>query len=98
MRDIEKLITGASAAMKEKLEENNHKPGWGDLTLNDLMRYYERENIKLRQAVYFFKNCLVVREDRILALKEIRRESDDCMNFLAMIIEWCNKEIEEEDK
>lgn len=95
MRDIEKLIAGANAAMREKLEENSFKPGWNDLTISEIMNYFEQENIELRMSIYILTHKLA--KDKSSALKEVRREAADNINFLAFLIELCDREIQRED-
>lgn len=95
MRDIEKLIDGATTAMREKLEENSHKPGWQGLSIQELIRLSDLETIELKMAVYVFERYLC---DRDKAIKEIRRECADRMNFDAMLIQKCDSIIEEMER
>jgi len=92
MRDVEKLIAGANAAMREKLEENSHKPGWEKISIQELLRLSDTETVELKMAVYIFEHQLC---DRYEAIREVRREAADRINFDAMLIQKCDKIISE---
>lgn len=83
MRDYDGLIKSANNAMLEKLKENEHKPGFNELTLKEALLGIGTETMELSQEI--FSNG---------ALQNIRREAADVANFAAMIIYQCDKMIE----
>jgi hypothetical protein len=91
MRDVESLLTRASFIQRIKLQEKSYKPGWGNLTLQELLKLSDGETVELKMAVYIFEQNMC---DRTKALKEIQREAADRMNYDAMIIEKCDKLLE----
>lgn len=94
MRDIDKLLAGANSAMREKLEENNHKGDWSEVPIKRLLHFSDIETAEIKMAFYIY-GIAFYGEDEINALKELRREVADRMNFDAMLIARCDKMIEE---
>lgn len=94
MRDINKLLAGANSAMREKLEENNHKGDWSEVPIKRLLHFSDIETAEIKMAFYIYGTAFYG-EDEINALKELRREVADRMNFDAMIIARCDNIIEE---
>lgn len=84
MRDYDGLIKSANNAMLEKLKENEHKPGFIELTLKEALLGIGTETMELSQEV--FSNG---------ALQNIKREAADVANFAAMIIYKCDKLMSE---
>lgn len=92
MRDIDKLILHAEIAMREKLGENSHKPGF-DMTITEGIEFLNGENRELNMAKYIY-DVSKLAAGEIEAVKDIRREAADNANYAAMIIMACDKEIE----
>jgi len=64
-----------SQHMQEKLQENNHKRGWEDLSAKQLLRRLRTEVRELEKAL----------DSRVLRPREIAREAADVANFAFMI-------------
>ena len=84
MRDYEGLIKSANNAMLEKLKENEHKPGFNELSFKRALLGICRETAELSEEIKSQES-----------LHYIRREAADVANFAAMIIYKCDKLISE---
>jgi len=83
-RDYGKLFQAQLQAQKEKLDENEHKPGFDELTFAYTWKRINNEFEELQHE------CTRSKWD----LKKVRREAADLANFLGMLILTCDEELE----
>lgn len=87
-RKISDLVISATAAMLEKLFENDHKGTFDAMGIDTLFHLMEDEVKELSDEL-----CKMPLD--ATQLGKIRREAADVANFAAMIIYRCDKLIEE---
>lgn len=84
------MITSAVKAMKEKLDENEHKPSITMLDLDTAISLMKDELEELKFELW----ALTIRNGRTADnLKAIRRELADVMNFAGAAVVACEREL-----
>lgn len=103
-RDYDELLERGNAAQLEKLRENEHKEGWGNIGISGLYRFMMYEIDELSEEVIDFRVnwSSIPNGDRpdpatksllINGLERIRREAADVANFAYFIISKCDEMI-----
>ena len=85
-RDYKKLLDAGNAAQLEKLQQNGHKKGFGNIDLNYAMKRIDNESHELF--------CEIAMMDK--DYKAIRHEAADIANFAHMIILKCDQILKEQ--
>lgn len=80
------LLDAGERAQLEKLEANDHKGGWGEIPLNELaascsIEVWELTDELLKEPIDYEK---------------VRAEAADVANYAHMIIQRCDKMLEEQ--
>lgn len=103
-RNYDELLDSAREAMLEKLLENNHKPGFNEVTFEQSIGRTEQELGELKIAFNNYKDAEwdyknnpsdTNKQLLIIALLQMRREAADTSNFPAMTILRCDKILAE---
>jgi hypothetical protein len=103
-RNYDELIESANKAMLEKLKENEHKPGFDEISLDHAIHRIKDELIELNIEFDNYKDaewdCRNIKSDlnkqlMIKSLHKVRRESADVANFSAITILKCDKLLHE---
>lgn len=105
MRDYKKLQDAGNKAGQEKLQKNNHKKGFNEITLCELESYLKEEYYETMEAfdqLWCVTNPLMVnmddRECLKIFLENLRHEAADVRNICDMIIYRCNQKLKEIEK
>jgi len=83
MRDKVELIKHANIAMIEKLNENDSKPDWTEMSLREMLGGVMLEMDELEDSV-----------NEHQGFEAIRREAADVSNYAAMIVLFCDRSID----
>jgi hypothetical protein len=78
VRDIEDLLYYGMKAQRKKLEQNNHKRSFDDVTAEYCIKRIHEELVELEEAH---------------TAEEQRSEAADIANFCHMLIMHCNKKL-----
>jgi len=92
MRDVDRLIEELSEAVRERLEANADKPGWQGLSFQELKRLADAEVLEFGISLYIFENKMT---DRLEALKAMRHEATDVIDYYSFIVQKTNTLIAE---
>lgn len=93
-RDYDELLKAGNAAQIEKLEQNEHKDGFGDIDIKYAYKRIKQETCELWKEIYLkplLKMLSFMFPKHYENHRAIRHEASDIANFAHMIILSCNK-------
>lgn len=94
-----RLLSRTRDAMREKLDENAHKPGWENDTFPALFARLKEETVELDEVLPMVGNAIFAAdidpEKAVADLRAVRGEAADVGNFSGMIIDLIDTTIDE---